>query len=184
MPSQLDVIRSHIAGAIADGGRAVVGGIDSVQAPFVQPVVLVDVPESSMAVREETFGPTITIAKVRDEDEAIERANASRYGLGAAVFSAKRGREIADRVSSGCVSINSAISYAMVPELPFGGVRDSGFGRIHGEDGLREFAWPRSVTSLRFKAPLNVTTFNRPKNARRLLTAMVKARWGRRPRKG
>ena len=182
MPSQVDVIRSHIADALADGGRAVVGGVDSVQAPFVQPVVLVDVPESSTAVREETFGPTITIAKVRDEDEAIARANDSRYGLGAAVFSAKRGRDIADRLSSGCVSINSAISYAMVPELPFGGVRDSGFGRIHGEDGLREFAWPRSVTALRYKAPLNVTTFNRPRAARRLLTGLVKMRWGRRPR--
>jgi aldehyde dehydrogenase (NAD+) len=179
MPSQLDVIRSHIEDAVAQGGRAVIGGAESVQPPFVQPVVLVDVPESSTAVREETFGPTITIAKVRDEAEAIERANASRYGLGAAVFSAKRGREIADGLSCGCVSINSAISYAMVPELPFGGVRDSGFGRIHGADGLREFAWPRSVTSLRFPAPVKVTTFNRPKNARRLLTSMVKARWGR-----
>ena len=179
MPSQLEVIRSHITDALADGGRAVVGGVDSVQAPFVQPVVLVDVPETSAAVREETFGPTITIAKVRDTDEAVARANASKYGLGAAVFSAKHGREIADKLSSGCISINAAISYAMVPELPFGGVRDSGFGRIHGADGLREFAWPQSVTSLRFRAPLNVTTFNRPKGARRLLTAMVRARWGR-----
>ena len=54
-------------------------------------------------------------------------------------------------------------------------------GRIHGEDGLREFAWPRSVTSVRFPPPLKVTTFNRPKNARKLLTKMVKLRWGRGP---
>jgi aldehyde dehydrogenase (NAD+) len=179
MPSQLDIIRSHIDDAIASGGHAVVGGPESVQAPFVQPVVLVDVPESSTAIREETFGPTLTISKVRDEDEAIERANNSRYGLGAAVFSAARGNEIADRVSSGMVSVNSAISYAMVPELPFGGVRDSGFGRIHGADGLREFAWPRSITTKRFRAPLNVTTFQRPKGARQILKATVKARWGR-----
>ncbi|MDT4985879.1 MAG: hypothetical protein QOF95_3369 [Pseudonocardiales bacterium] len=179
MPSQVEIIRQHIDGAIADGGRAVVGGPDSVHAPFVQPVVLVDVPEHSVAVQEETFGPTITIAKVRDEDEAIERANANRYGLGAAVFSAKRGREIAERLSCGCVSINSAISFAMVPELPFGGVRDSGFGRIHGADGLREFAWPRSVTSVRFPAPLKVTTFKQPRYARAVVTKMVQARWGR-----
>jgi len=179
MPSQLDVIRSHIDDAIASGGRAVVGGPESVQAPFVQPVVLVDVPETSTAVREETFGPTLTIAKVRDADEAIERANTSKYGLGAAVFSKDHGNEIADRISSGCVSVNSAISYAMVPELPFGGVRDSGFGRIHGEDGLREFAWPRSITTKRFRAPLNVTTFERPKGARQILKATVKLRWGR-----
>jgi aldehyde dehydrogenase (NAD+) len=180
MPSQVDIIRGHIDDALTRGGRAVVGGRESVQPPFVQPVVLVDVPEDSAAVQDETFGPTITVTKVRDEDEAIARANASRYGLGAAVFSARSGRSIAERLSCGCVSINSAISFAMVPELPFGGVRDSGFGRIHGADGLREFAWPRSVTSVRFRAPLNVTTFNRPKSARRLIVRLVKTRWGRR----
>jgi acyl-CoA reductase-like NAD-dependent aldehyde dehydrogenase len=179
MPSQVETIRRHIDSAISDGGRAVVGGPDSVHAPFVQPVVLVDVPEQSEAQQEETFGPTITITKVRDEDEAIERANANRYGLGAAVFSAKRGREIAERLSCGCVSINSAISFAMVPELPFGGVRDSGFGRIHGADGLREFAWPRSVTSVRFPPPLRVTTFKHPRYAGVLVKKMVRARWGR-----
>ncbi|MDT4933183.1 MAG: hypothetical protein QOK11_1075 [Pseudonocardiales bacterium] len=180
MPSQVDIIRGHIDDALARGGRAIVGGPESVRPPFVQPVVLVDVPEDSAAVRDETFGPTITVTKVRDEDEAITRANASRYGLGAAVFSARNGRSIAERLSCGCVSINSAISFAMVPELPFGGVRDSGFGRIHGADGLREFTWPRSVTSVRFRAPLNVTTFNRPKSARRLIVRLVKTRWGRR----
>jgi acyl-CoA reductase-like NAD-dependent aldehyde dehydrogenase len=157
----------------------VIGGAESVQPPFVQPVVLVDVPEQSAAVQEETFGPTITITKVRDENEAVERANASRYGLGAAVFSAHHGKAIAARLSCGCVSINSAISFAMVPELPFGGVRDSGFGRIHGADGLREFAWPRSVTSVRFPPPLKVATFHRPAHARGLVTRLVKARWGR-----
>jgi aldehyde dehydrogenase (NAD+) len=180
MPSQVDTIRGHIDDALTRGGRAVVGGRESVQPPFVQPVVLVDVPEDSAAVQDETFGPTITITRVRDEAEAIARANASRYGLGAAVFSARNGRSIAERLSCGCVSINSAISFAMVPELPFGGVRDSGFGRIHGADGLREFAWPRSVTAVRFRAPLNVTTFNRPKSARRLIVRLVKTRWGRR----
>jgi succinate-semialdehyde dehydrogenase / glutarate-semialdehyde dehydrogenase len=179
MPGQLDVIRRHIDDALAAGGRAVVGGTESVQPPFVQPVVLVDVPESSAAVREETFGPTVTVTKVRDEDEAVARANDSCYGLGAAVFSSAHGRQIAEQLSVGCVSVNSAISYALVPELPFGGVRDSGFGRIHGEDGLREFAWPRSMTVVRFPAPLNVATFNRPKNARASLTRLVRARWGR-----
>jgi aldehyde dehydrogenase (NAD+) len=141
--------------------------------------VLVDVPEDSAAVQEETFGPTMTIAKVHDEHEAIERTNASRYGLGAAVFSAQRGMAIAEQLSCGMVSVNSAISFAMVPELPFGGVRESGFGRIHGADGLREFAWPRAVTKVRFPAPLNVTTFNRPRRAKAMLTRLVKTRWGR-----
>ena len=179
MPSQVEVIRKHIDTALADGGRAVVGGRDSVQEPYVQPVVLVDVPDSSVAVREETFGPTITVTRVRDEAEAVRRTNDSRYGLGAAVFSKDHGLELAGQLSVGCVSINSAITFATVPELPFGGVRDTGFGRIHGEDGLREFGWARSITVQRFRAPLNLTTFRRPKGARAMLTGLVKARWGR-----
>jgi acyl-CoA reductase-like NAD-dependent aldehyde dehydrogenase len=179
MPGQLDVIRRHIDDALARGGTALVGGADSVQAPFVQPVILTDVPEDSAAVREETFGPTITVKKVRDEREAIELTNDSRFGLGASVFSAKSGREIADQLSCGCVAINSVLSFAMVPQLPFGGVRDSGFGRIHGADGLREFAWPRSVTSTRFPTPLKLATFDRPANASTTIKRLVKALYGR-----
>ena len=87
MPGQLAVIRRHIDDALARGGRALVGGADAVGERFVQPTVLVDVPEDSEAVQEETFGPTVTVAKVRDMDEAIERTNATRYGLGSTVFS-------------------------------------------------------------------------------------------------
>ena len=77
------------------------------------------------------------------------------------------------------VSINSAITFAMVPEIPFGGVRDSGFGRIHGEDGLREFAWPRGITTQRFSPPIKVTTFDRKPSAVKLTKRLVKLRWGR-----
>jgi acyl-CoA reductase-like NAD-dependent aldehyde dehydrogenase len=179
MPGQIPVIRGHIDAALAAGGRAVVGGPDSVGERYVQPVVLVDVPHDNPANQDETFGPTITISRVRDTDEAVALANDTRYGLGAAVFSAKRGAEIADRLDSGCVSINSAISYLLVPALPFGGRRDSGFGRVHGADGLREFAWAHSVTATRFRAPLKVATFDRPANVRSRLTRLVHARWGR-----
>jgi aldehyde dehydrogenase (NAD+) len=182
MPSQIDVIKRHIDDALAKGARPLVGGAESVQPPFVQPVVLADVPEESSAVREETFGPTLTIAKVRDEQEAIRRANATTYGLGASVFSAKRGREIADALSVGMVSINAVVAFAMVPALPFGGVRESGFGRIHGADGLREFAWPRAVTTQRFPALLKVATFDRKPYTRTALVRLVRARWGRAPR--
>lgn len=82
MPRQIDVIRRHIDAAITSGGRAVLGGPSAVQPPYVHPTVLVDVPEESAAVREETFGPTLTISRVRDADEAVTRANALSYGLG------------------------------------------------------------------------------------------------------
>jgi acyl-CoA reductase-like NAD-dependent aldehyde dehydrogenase len=179
MPAQIDVVRRHIDDALDRGARAVVGGRDSVQPPYVQPVVLVDVPEDSAAVQEETFGPTLTITRVGDVDEAIERANANPYGLGGAVFSARQGEQIADRMSCGMVSINSPITYATVPGLPFGGVRSSGFGRIHGPDGLREFAWPRAVTHLRYQSPIKLLTFQRRPRDLARLKRLVEARWGR-----
>lgn len=181
MPAQVDVIRRHIGDAIDRGATAVTGGPESVTPPFVQPVVLVDVPEDSAAVREETFGPTLTITRVRDEAEAIERANDNPFGLGAAVFSARQGDRIASGLSCGMVSINSVITFAMVPEIPFGGVRDSGFGRIHGPDGLREFARSKGVTRERFPAPIPLTTFDRPANAVDRLARLVRARWGHSP---
>ena len=98
MPKQLDIIRSHIADALERGGRAVVGGLDAVGDRYVQPTILVDVPEDSLAVQEETFGPTVTVAKVRDMDEAIELTNGTRYALGSTVFSKQRGMELAERI--------------------------------------------------------------------------------------
>src|SRR5688572_26387894 len=90
MPGQVDVIRRHIDDAIARGGRAVLGGPDAVQPPFVSPTILVDVPEDALAVTAETFGPTLTVARVADADEGVDRANASAYGLGGAIFGSAR----------------------------------------------------------------------------------------------
>ncbi|OLR90885.1 aldehyde dehydrogenase family protein [Actinokineospora bangkokensis] len=161
MPGQLDIIRRHITDALAAGGKALVGGADAVGDRYVQPTVLVEVPEDSPAVREETFGPTLTICKVRDMDEALAKANDSKYGLGGAVFARARAVELARKLRSGMTSINSVISFAGVPSLPFGGVGDSGFGRIHGPEGLREFGRAKAITRQRFKAPLTLTTFAR-----------------------
>ncbi|GAA2721497.1 aldehyde dehydrogenase family protein [Actinocorallia aurantiaca] len=162
MPRQLDIIERHINDALASGGRAVVGGPESVRRPFVDPVVLVDVPETSSAICEETFGPTVTVSKVKDVDEAIERANATEYGLAATIFSRSRSAiEVARKLRSGMTSINAALAFALIPGLPFGGTGESGFGRIHGADGLREFARAKAITRQRFKTPLDTTTFTR-----------------------
>ncbi len=161
MPSQLEVIRRHIDDALARGGRAVLGGADAVQPPYVRPTVLVDVPEDSAAVREETFGPTLTINRVRDVDEALARTNALRYGLGGSVFGRRRAMAVARRLRSGMASVNSALTFAGMSTLPFGGVGDSGFGRIHGADGLREFARPKAITRRRARSLLPATTFDR-----------------------
>ncbi|MEU7755315.1 aldehyde dehydrogenase family protein [Micromonospora sp. NPDC049101] len=179
MPRQIDVIRRHIDAAITSGGRAVLGGPSAVQPPYVHPTVLVDVPEDSAAVREETFGPTLTISRVRDADEAVTRANALPYGLGGSVFGRRRAVSIARRLRSGMASINSSLTFAGMSTLPFGGVGDSGFGRIHGEDGLREFGRAKAVTRRRARSLLPSMTFERtPTDVARLVKA-IKVMYGR-----
>ena len=167
MPRQLDIIERHINDALEKGGRAVVGGAESVRRPFVEPVVLVDVPDESAAICEETFGPTITVTRVADMDEAVTKANATTYGLASTIFSGSRSRAMAAarRLRTGMTSINAVMAYATVPGLPFGGVGDSGFGRIHGADGLREFTRAKAITRQRFAPPVDLTTFKREDTA-------------------
>jgi succinate-semialdehyde dehydrogenase/glutarate-semialdehyde dehydrogenase len=173
MPAQLDTIRRHIDDALARGGRAVLGGPEAVAPPYAHPTILVDVPEDAAAVQEETFGPTLTVARVKDAEEGVRLANASRYGLGGAVFSRTRGVELARQIRSGMTSVNSAISFAGQPALPFGGVGDSGFGRIHGADGLREFSRPKAITKRRMRSPLPSLSFDRTPRQVELITKAI-----------
>src|SRR5262249_4402031 len=147
--------------ALIRGGRAVLGRAEAVQPPFVSPTILVDVPEDAPAVQEETFGPTLTVTRVRDADEAVRLANATGYGLGGAILSRPRGLELARQIRSGMTSVNSALTFAGMPSLPFGGVGGSGFGRIHGADGLREFTRAKAIVKRRGPTLLGAMTFDR-----------------------
>ena len=180
MPSQVDVVRSHIADAIAKGGKAVVGGPESVKAPFIEPVVLIDVPEDSLAVTEETFGPTVTIKRVKDNAEAIALANASKYALASTVYSKSKGMEIARELRVGMTSVNSVLGFAGVAALPFGGVGESGIGRIHGEQGLREFTRPHSIARQKFAIPgMELLSFSRKASTVKLIKQVIKLKHGR-----
>jgi acyl-CoA reductase-like NAD-dependent aldehyde dehydrogenase len=185
MPAQVEVIETHIADALARGGRPVVGGIASIRAPYVGPVILADVPEESRAVTDETFGPTVTVTAVADLAQAVELANASQYGLGASVFAGnkKEAMSAARRLRAGMTAINGVMSYAGIPSLPFGGSGDSGFGRIHGADGLREFARPRSIARQRMKPLANLTSFTRTDQDVKKVLTMATVLHGRRYRK-
>ena len=181
MPSQIKVIQSHIKTAIKDGGSCAYGGPESVKPPFVQPVILLDVPEDSAAMREETFGPTIIINRVKTMREAVELSNASSYGLGANVWSKRQGKRIASELACGMVAINSTFSFAAVASVPFGGVKDSGYGRVHGPEGLLEYTYARTVVRTRFNVPLNLLSFKRKSKEENLvitLTRWLKGRFG------
>jgi acyl-CoA reductase-like NAD-dependent aldehyde dehydrogenase len=184
---QVDVVERHLADAVARGGRAVYGGLDSVRAPYVSPVVLVDVPADSAAVREETFGPVVTVTPVASLADAVRLANASPYGLGSAVFAKGRtaGLRAARALRSGMTSVNSVISFAAVPALPFGGVGESGFGRIHGADGLREFSRAKAITRQWMRPVVRTTTFTRTQTDMDRIVKLVTLLHGRlvRPKK-
>ncbi|MGP2441239.1 aldehyde dehydrogenase family protein [Streptomyces sp. JW3] len=175
-PAQVAVVQRHVAQALAGGARAELAPPHGWEGPFVAPVVLADVPEDSAAMTEETFGPVVAVNAVADLAEAVRRANASRYALGAAVFCGGRrtGARIAARLRAGAVSVDSVLGFAAVPALPFGGCGDSGFGRIHGADGLRAFAAPQSVTVRRFAAPFDLTSFRTPAAVRARAVALVR----------
>ena len=151
MPRQLEILERQVGDAVHKGARALVGGKrhPTLKGQFFQPTVLVDVDHSMSIVHEETFGPVMTIVRVRDEDEAVRLANDCAYGLGSSVFTkdARRGERIARRISAGMTVINDYGLAYMMQSAPFGGVRISGFGRINGREGLRACCNEKTVVS-------------------------------------
>jgi acyl-CoA reductase-like NAD-dependent aldehyde dehydrogenase len=179
-PAQGEIVARHVADALARGGRRSVAGFTAPdlwkEASYMPPTILTDVPEHSMAVTQETFGPTVTVTSVVNLAEAVSFANASRYGLGSAVFTKDRvaGLAAARSLRTGMTSVNSALGFVQVPALPYGGVGESGFGRIHGADGLREFTRSKAITRQRMRPLLNVTSFGRSdRDMRRIVTLMT-----------
>lgn len=141
---QAEIVNNHLQDAIAKGARVLTGGKE--QGTFYSPIVMVDVDNSMMLMQEETFGPIMPIIKVKDEAEAIRLANDSKFGLSASVFSQnkERAKRVAYQLKAGGVIVNDSIAHFGIPMLPFGGMKESGFGRIHGEEGFMQFTQPVS----------------------------------------
>lgn len=179
--SQAEVVSAHVSDALARGGKAAWGGIESIKGRVVSPIVLVDVPEESSSIQQETFGPTVVINRVESIDDAIARANATEFGLGAAVFTRdkRRGLAIAEQLRAGAVTVNSVLGFASIPALPFGGVGGSGFGRIHGANGLLEFSVAKSVARQNRKAALNLLTMERSERDMKLAARLIPVLHGR-----
>ena len=125
-------------------------------------------------MQDETFGPTIVINRVKNVDEAIILSNASRYGLGASIWSKRQGKRIAAQLHCGMVAINSTISFAAVASVPFGGVKDSGYWRIHGPEGILEFTYARTIVRARFQLPIAFTSFKRTAGNDKLIIKLTK----------
>jgi acyl-CoA reductase-like NAD-dependent aldehyde dehydrogenase len=147
-PAQMAIIEAHVADALERGARIAVGGarVPGVERCF-QPTVLVDVDHTMRCMREETFGPTLGVMVVADEEEAIALVNDSRMGLGAAVFAGDlaRGEAIARRLEVGAVCVDDAAINYFALQAPMGGVKQSGIGVRHGDEGIRKYCRTQTI---------------------------------------
>jgi succinate-semialdehyde dehydrogenase / glutarate-semialdehyde dehydrogenase len=148
-PRRLEAMDAFVADAKAKGARLLAGGARLGNRGYFFPLtILADVPEDARAMREEPFGPLALLSPVRTLDEAIERANALPYGLAAYGFthSASNAERLAEGVEAGNISINHFV--ASIAETPFGGVKESGFGREGGTEGLQCYTVAKNVSHL------------------------------------
>jgi succinate-semialdehyde dehydrogenase/glutarate-semialdehyde dehydrogenase len=149
----LDLLK-QVDGAVSKGAKLIMGGkrIDR-PGSYMQPTILSDIKPENPAFREEFFGPVALFFRVKDEDAAVALANDSDFGLGGSVFTKDiaRGKRVASRVETGMMFINN-ISWSDA-ELPFGGIKDSGYGRELGDMGIQEFVNKKLVRYVAAEAP-------------------------------
>jgi acyl-CoA reductase-like NAD-dependent aldehyde dehydrogenase len=136
--SALELVKGRVEEAVRKGAKLVAGG--EAVGPCYQATLLADVPEDSELARAETFGPVAAIEVVDSADEAVERANATDYGLASGILTndAEKGFDLAQRIEAGIVHVNDQ-PVGDEPQMPFGGVKESGWGRFGGTAAIHEF---------------------------------------------
>ncbi|AOR32552.1 succinic semialdehyde dehydrogenase [Streptomyces fodineus] len=151
---QLKTVERHVEEAVAKGAKVIAGGKarPDIGPYFFEPTILDGVEDSMAVCEEETFGPVVSVYRFKTEDEVVERANATPYGLNSSVWTRnpRRGREVAARLRTGTVNVNEgyAPAYGSV-QSPMGGMKDSGLGRRHGSEGILKYTEAQTVAQQR-----------------------------------
>ena len=148
---QLRIVEEQVNDAVSSGARVLAGGrrMPELGPNFYAPTVIEGVDHSMRIMREETFGPVLPVAAFDSDDEAVQLANDSEFGLAACVWTHDdaRGARLARRIQAGTVMVNDVVSCFGISEAPHGGVKSSGVGRAHGRFGLEEMVRLKYVDS-------------------------------------
>src|SRR5437764_4238845 len=181
-PPQAEIVKAHVEDAVNKGARVLAGG-HGVDGPgsFFEPTVIAGADHSMAAMTEETFGPTLPIMKVHDEDEAVRMANDSPYGLQASVFTKDMSRadRVARQLQAGAVVVNDCGANYSAFEAPMGGWTSSGIGVRHGPQGIRKYTQPQTIVFTRFALKKDIYMFPYSKLRSDLLLRFLKLLYGR-----
>jgi acyl-CoA reductase-like NAD-dependent aldehyde dehydrogenase len=179
---QSDIVEAHVKDAVDKGARVLVGGKRRDDGGhFYEPTLLVDVDHSMVCMREETFGPTLPVMKVRDADEGVRLANDSEFGLQASVWTkdVAKGERLARQIEAGAVTVNDAQVNYVALELPMGGWKASGLGSRHGADGIRKYTQKQTVLVTRYGMKKDLHMLPYSKGRTRALSRLVRFLYGR-----
>jgi acyl-CoA reductase-like NAD-dependent aldehyde dehydrogenase len=175
---QLGIVARHVDDAVHKGAKALTGGKPKAGSGyFYEPTVLVDVNHDMDCMRDETFGPTLPVMKVRDAAEAIEKANDSRFGLSGSVWTRDKDKAmaLARRMNTGFVHVNNVILGVMQHPVPFGGWNESGLGaRSGGAAGIRMYCRAKSVVADRVATKKEVNWYPYTRRKGRIMATMAR----------
>ena len=175
---QLNIVAAHVDEARIRGAEILTGGrrAPNLAGLFYEPTVLTNVDHSMTIMRDETFGPVLPVMTFSTEEEAIKLANDSVFGLTACVWTRDigKGRRLAERIDAGTVMVNEVVYTHGIAQTPWGGVKESGYGRTHGRMGLMELVHPQHIHVSRFSFLPDLWWFNYTPRAASLFAGLAK----------
>lgn len=175
---QLQIVENHVSDAEQHGAKILTGGRrgENLDGFFYEPTVLTNVDHDMTIMCDETFGPVLPVMTFRTDDEAVKLANDSVYGLTASVWTRNiaRGRALAERIEAGTVMVNEVVYTHGIAQTPWGGVKDSGYGRTHGRAGLLELVTPQHIHINRISFLPDLWWFRYNENAAKLFGGLAR----------